>query len=84
MEQEVEFTLENLQVHVLETHRAPRSDIAAVRIPVDMVRENLLSEREALLRVDPQQLGRFAFPMVQDEYCTCYLYCRSLCTCGED
>lgn len=67
--QEVEFTVENLQLFVLETVRAKRSPRAAVRIAVDMVDEGLLTEREALLRVDPKQLNFFVHPMVDDQYC---------------
>jgi phosphoenolpyruvate synthase/pyruvate phosphate dikinase len=75
--QEIEFTVENLQLHLLETRRAPRSDRAAVRIAADMVREGVLTEREALLRINPEHLKSFAYPMLEDHYCEHYksVYC---------
>jgi pyruvate,orthophosphate dikinase len=67
--QEVEFTVENLRLYVLETVRAKRSPRAAVKIAVDMVEEGILTQREALLRVEPKQLSFFVHPMVDDQYC---------------
>jgi pyruvate,orthophosphate dikinase len=75
--QEVEFTVENLQLHLLETRRAPRSDRAAVRIAADMVREGVLTEREALLRINPEHLKSFAYPMLEDHYCE---HGKSICS----
>jgi hypothetical protein len=66
--QEVEFTVENMQLYVLETQRAKRKPLAAVKIAVDMVKEGILTEREALLRVEPSQMEYFLHPMIKHEF----------------
>lgn len=60
--------MENLQLFVLETRRAKRTATAAVKIAVIMEREGILTEREALLRVDPHQLNYFMFPMLAEGF----------------
>jgi len=70
----MEFTVENLQLFVLETSRAKRKPRASVQIAVDMVQEKILTEREALLRIEPAQMEYFLFPTVMDEFCK---YCVS-------
>lgn len=67
-QQEMEFTVENLKLYVLETSRAKRTPRAAVQIAVDMVQEKILTEREALLRIEPAQMEYFLFPTVIDEF----------------
>lgn len=54
--QDVEFTVENGRPYILQTRSATRTARAAVRIAVDMVEEGLLTEEEALRRVDPRSL----------------------------
>jgi pyruvate,orthophosphate dikinase len=54
--QDVEFTVENGRPYILQTRSATRTARAAVRIAVDMVGEGLLTEEEALGRVDPRSL----------------------------
>ncbi|MFW2390737.1 MAG: pyruvate, phosphate dikinase [Polyangiales bacterium] len=54
--QDIEFTIDEGQPYLLQTRRAKRTAFAAVRVAVDMVHEGVLSEEEALLRVDARSL----------------------------
>lgn len=54
--QDIEFTVEDGRPYLLQTRTAKRTARAAVRTAVDMVRENVLSKAEALLRVDARSL----------------------------
>lgn len=56
--------MENGVLHILQTRSAKRSAQAAVTMAVDMVREKLITEREAILRIDPTQMDSFLHPMV--------------------
>eukprot|EP00600_Ochromonadales_sp_CCMP1393_P015311 CAMPEP_0175033100 /NCGR_PEP_ID=MMETSP0005-20121125/21801_1 /TAXON_ID=420556 /ORGANISM="Ochromonas sp., Strain CCMP1393" /LENGTH=843 /DNA_ID=CAMNT_0016293659 /DNA_START=19 /DNA_END=2546 /DNA_ORIENTATION=+ len=66
--QDIEFTVENGELYVLETRPAKRTARAAVRIAVEMVEEGLLTEREALLRFDPNQMDYFLNPVIDPSY----------------
>jgi pyruvate, orthophosphate dikinase len=57
--QEMEFTVENMKLYVLETTKAPRTPQAALRIATSLVEENILTAREALLTVDPEHMTFF-------------------------
>ncbi len=60
--QDVEFTIENAKLWMLQTRDGKRSAQAAVRIAVDMVEEGLISREEAVLRVTPEQVDFFLHP----------------------
>ena len=62
--QDIEFTFEHGKLYVLQTRRAQRTGAAAVRIAVEMVRERLISEDEAVQRVPPQDLDQLFHPTV--------------------
>jgi len=62
--QDVEFTFEHGQLYMLQTRRAQRTGMAAVRSAVEMVEEGLITEEEALQRVPPQDLDQLFHPMV--------------------
>jgi pyruvate,orthophosphate dikinase len=62
--QDIEFTFEHGTLYILQTRRAQRTGIAAVRIAVEMVREGLITEDEAVQRVPPQDLDQIFHPMV--------------------
>ena len=62
--QDIEFTFERGRVFMLQTRRAQRTGLAAVRIAVDMVAEELITEDEAVQRVPPQDLDQVFHPMV--------------------
>ncbi len=62
--QDVEFTFEHSQLYMLQTRRAQRTGMAAVRSAVEMVAEGLITEDEAVQRVPPQDLDQLFHPMV--------------------
>ncbi len=62
--QDVEFTFEHGQLYMLQTRRAQRTGMAAVRTAVEMVDEGLITEDEAIQRVPPQDLDQLFHPMV--------------------
>lgn len=62
--QDIEFTFEHGKLYMLQTRRAQRTGLAAVRIAVEMVTERLITEDEAVQRVPPQDLDQVFHPMV--------------------
>ncbi len=64
--QDMEFTIEQGRLWMLQTRSGKRTGAAAVRIAVDMVREGLIDKRTAVLRVDPEQLAQLLHPTVDE------------------
>ena len=62
--QDLEFTIQEGSFYILQTRSGKRTGRASVKIAVDMVREGLISEKEALLRVSPEHVQSFLHPMV--------------------
>ncbi|BAT72341.1 pyruvate, orthophosphate dikinase [Thermosulfidibacter takaii ABI70S6] len=62
--QDIEFTVEKGKLYILQTRNGKRTVRAALKIAVDMVYEGILSEREALLRVDAAQLSQLLHPEI--------------------
>jgi pyruvate,orthophosphate dikinase len=60
--QDIEFTIERQKLYMLQTRSGKRTAKAAIKIAVDMVREGLISEKEAVLRVAPEQLDQLLHP----------------------
>ncbi len=56
--QDLEFTIEDGTLYMLQTRNGKRTAAAAVKIATDLVKENLIDEQTALLRVDPQALDQ--------------------------
>jgi pyruvate,orthophosphate dikinase len=56
--QDIEFTVEEGKLYILQTRSGKRTATAAVKAAVDMVKEGLISKEEAVLRVDPDQLNQ--------------------------
>ena len=65
--QDIEFTIERGHLWMLQTRSGQRTAKAAVRIAVDMVKEGLISEEEALLRVDPKSLDQLLHPRLDPD-----------------
>ncbi|MGD1882886.1 MAG: putative PEP-binding protein [Paracoccaceae bacterium] len=63
-EMQIEFTIENGTLHVLDGVRVARSSRAAVRIAVDLARDDVIAKEEALMRVEPQALNELLHPQV--------------------
>jgi pyruvate, orthophosphate dikinase len=61
--QDIEFTIEDGKLWMLQTRTAKRTGFAAVRIAVDMVEERIIDKREALLRIEPDQLNQLLRPI---------------------
>ena len=62
--QDLEFTIEKRRLWMLQTRSAKRTAQAAVKIAVDMVAEGLISEEEALQRVEPTQVDQLLHPRI--------------------
>ena len=60
--QDIEFTVQNKKLWMLQTRSGKRTAHAAVKIAVDMVNEKLINKNEALLRVDPASLDQLLHP----------------------
>ena len=60
--QDVEFTIENARLFLLQTRSAKRTAVSAVKTAVDMVSEGLISRSQALLRVDAEEISRLLVP----------------------
>ena len=60
--QDIEFTVENRKLWMLQTRNGKRTAKAALKIAVDMVNEKLISKEEALLRIDPLSLDQLLHP----------------------
>jgi pyruvate,orthophosphate dikinase len=65
--QDVEFTVENGTLYILQTRTGKRTGKAAVKIAVDMVKEKLIDEKEALLRVEGDQLNQLLHPTLNEK-----------------
>jgi pyruvate,orthophosphate dikinase len=59
---DIEFTIEKGTLFMLQCRVGKRTGTAAIRIALDMVKEKLISSREALLRVEPEQLNQLLRP----------------------
>ncbi len=60
--QDMEFTIENGKLFMLQTRNGKRTASAAIKIAVDLVNEGKITKEEALLRVDPKQLDSLLHP----------------------
>jgi pyruvate,orthophosphate dikinase len=60
--QDIEFTIENKKLYILQTRNGKRTAAAAIKIAVDLVKEGILSKKEALLRINPEDLNQLLHP----------------------
>ena len=60
--QDIEFTVENKKLWILQTRSGKRTAESAIKIAVDMVKEKLITKKEAILRIDPNCLGTLLHP----------------------
>ncbi|MEG2930759.1 MAG: pyruvate, phosphate dikinase, partial [Ruthenibacterium sp.] len=60
--QDMEFTIENGKLYMLQTRNGKRTAAAALKVAVDLVDEGVLTEREAVMRVEPKQLDSLLHP----------------------
>ena len=64
--QDIEFTVENKKLWMLQTRNGKRTAKAAIKIAVDMVKEKLISKKDAILRIDPNTLDTLLHPTLDD------------------
>ena len=62
--QDIEFTIEEGSLYLLQTRAGKRTAVAALRVVVEMVGDGLISQEEAVARVDPGQLDQLLHPMI--------------------
>ncbi|MGE0471690.1 MAG: pyruvate, phosphate dikinase [Nitrospira sp.] len=60
---DLEFTIQEGKLYMLQTRVGKRTGISAVRIAVEMVNEGLITKREAVQRVGPDQLAQYLYPI---------------------
>ncbi len=65
--QDVEFTVENEKLWILQTRSGKRTAKSAVKIAVDMVKEKLISKKQAILRIDPNSLDTLLHPTLDEK-----------------
>ena len=63
--QDIEFTIEDEKLYMLQTRSGKRSAASALKIAVDMVGEGLIDKKEALLRIDPAALDSLLHPQIK-------------------
>ena len=61
--QDVEFTIQEGKLFMLQTRTGKRTGLAAVKLAVDMVKEKMITEKEGLMRIDGDQLNQLLFPI---------------------
>jgi len=62
--QDFEFTIQESKLYMLQTRNGKRTGKAAVKVAADMVKENLISAEEAIMRVEPSQLDQLLHPIL--------------------
>jgi len=65
--QDVEFTVENKKLWMLQTRLGKRTAKSAVKIAVDMVKEKLISKKDAVLRIEPNSLDTLLHPTLDEK-----------------
>ena len=61
---DIEFTVQEGKLYMLQTRVGKRTAAAALKIAIDMVKERLIDKKTAILRIDPQQLDQLLHPMI--------------------
>ncbi|MBN1133341.1 MAG: pyruvate, phosphate dikinase [Methanosarcinaceae archaeon] len=65
--QDIEFTIEEGKLYMLQTRTGKRTAAAAVKIAVDMVNEKLIDKKKALMRIEPTQIDQLLHPMIDPD-----------------
>ena len=66
--QDIEFTIQQGELFILQTRNGKRTGSAAVKIAVDMVKEKVLTREKAVMRVTPEQLDQLLHPMIDPKF----------------
>ncbi len=62
--QDIEFTIQDGKLYMLQTRTGKRNGVAAIRMAVEMCEQGLINEKQAVLRVKPEQLDELLHPMI--------------------
>jgi len=65
--QDIEFTVENKKLWILQTRSGKRTAKSAVKIAADMVKEKLISKKDAVLRIEPNSLDTLLHPTLDEK-----------------
>ena len=65
--QDMEFTIEDRKLYILQTRNGKRTAQAALRIAVELVEEKMITEEEAVMKVDPKQLDQLLHPAFDEK-----------------
>lgn len=65
--QDMEFTIENNKLYMLQTRNGKRTAQAAVKIAVDMEEEGLIDKQTAIMRIEPEQIDQLLHPRFDDD-----------------
>ncbi|MBE0524010.1 MAG: pyruvate, phosphate dikinase [Methanosarcinales archaeon] len=65
--EDIEFTIQQGKLYMLQTRTGKRTAAAAVKIAIDMYNEGLITKEEAILKVDPEQLDQLLHPMIDPD-----------------
>ena len=65
--QDLEFTIEKQKLYILQTRNGKRTGIAAVKLACDMVKEKLITEKEAILRIPAGDLNQLLLPSFDEK-----------------
>ena len=65
--QDFEFTIQDAKLYMLQTRNGKRTGLAAVKVAIDMVEEGLITQEEAVFRVEPNQLYDFLVPRLDEK-----------------
>ncbi|HXN24045.1 MAG TPA: pyruvate, phosphate dikinase [Candidatus Dormibacteraeota bacterium] len=66
--QDMEFTVEEGQLYMLQTRVGKRAPTATFKIAVDMANENLITKNEAILRIKSEDIERLFYPVIDDSF----------------
>ncbi|KKN56347.1 hypothetical protein LCGC14_0573140 [marine sediment metagenome] len=64
--QDIEFTIEDGELKILQTRNGKRTPSAAVKIAVDMVKEGLITKEEAIMRIDSKKVSKLLFKSIDE------------------
>lgn len=64
--QDIEFTIEDRKLYILQTRNGKRTPSAAVKIAVDMVKEGLITKEEAIMSLDPKKISKLLFKSIDE------------------
>ncbi|MDP8259295.1 MAG: pyruvate, phosphate dikinase [Candidatus Aadella gelida] len=80
--QDVEFTIQEGKLFMLQTRTGKRTGMAAVKIAVDMVKEKLISDKDALQRIEGDHLNQLLFPVFDPKAKSAALSSKKLAAVG--